>query len=155
DVVLRALLEALLLEEAPLLVVEVEAPAQLLADAVDRAAHLLLRRDVVRSGVNRAALERPLDAAAERVHLFDGLDGVAEELDANRRLLLVRGEDLDHVAAHAEGAAVEVHVVALVLDVDEHPQQVVAPELLADFKVDEQAVVALGAADAVDAADGR
>jgi hypothetical protein len=33
--------------------------------------------------------------------------------------LLVRGEDLDHVAAHAERAAVEVDVVALVLDVDE------------------------------------
>ncbi len=56
---------------------------------------------------------------------------VAEELDADRRLLLVGGEDLDHVAAHAERAAVKVDVVALVLDVDELPEERVAAELLA------------------------
>ena len=68
------------------------------------------------------------------------------------RLVLVRREDLDHVAAHAERAAVEVDVVALVLDVDQLPQELVAPELLALLELDEQAVVALGRADAVDAA---
>ena len=70
-------------------------------------------------------------------------------------LLLVRREDLDDVAAHAERAAVEVDVVALVLDVDEHAEQLVAPELLAAFELDEEAVVALGRADAVDAAHAR
>jgi hypothetical protein len=34
-------------------------------------------------------------------------------------LLFVRDEDFDDVAAHAEGAAVEVDVVALVLQIDE------------------------------------
>ena len=67
-------------------------------------------------------LERALDLAAQRIDLADRLDLVAEELDADRRLLLVRGEDLDDVAAHAERAAVEVDVVALVLDVDEPAQ---------------------------------
>ena len=38
---MRALLEPLLLEEAPLLVEEVEPLAELLADARDGAAHLL------------------------------------------------------------------------------------------------------------------
>src|SRR5262249_53386655 len=123
DVVLGSLIEPLLLEEAPLLVVEVEALAELFADAVDRPAHLLLRRDVVRARVDRAALERALDAAAERVDLFDGFDGVAEELDADGGLLLVCREDLDDVAADAEGAAVEVDVVSLVLDVDEHAEE--------------------------------
>ena len=87
------------------------------------------------------------------IDLADRLDLVAEELDADRGLVLVRREDLDHVAAHAERAAVEVDVVALVLDVDELPEQLVAPELLALLQIDEQAVVALGRADAVDAAD--
>ncbi len=40
EVVERALLEALLLEEAPFLVVEVEPLAELFADALDRAPHL-------------------------------------------------------------------------------------------------------------------
>ena len=53
--------------------------------------------------------------AAQRVELGDLLHLVAEELDAHGALLLVGGEDLHGVAAHAEGAAVEVDVVALVL----------------------------------------
>ena len=68
--------------------------------------------------------------------------------------LLVRGEDLDHVAADAEGAAVEVDVVARVLDVDQLAQELVAPQLHAALQLDQEAVVALGRADAVDAAHG-
>ncbi len=101
-------------------------------------AHLRLRRDVVRAGVDGVALERPLHAAAQRVDLLDRLDVVAEELDADGRLVLVGREDLDHVAAHAERAAVEVDVVSLVLDVDELAQQRVAPELLAHGELDER-----------------
>ena len=83
----------------------------------------------------------PEHAPAQRVDLADRVDLVAEELDADRRALLVGREDLDHVAAHAERAAVEVDVVALVLDVDQPPQQLVAPELLALDDLDQQPVV--------------
>src|SRR5262249_49675583 len=113
DVVESPLLEALLLEEAALLVEEVEPLPERLADLADRAAHLLLRRDVVRPRKDGVALERALHAAADGIDLPDRLDRIAEELDANRGLELVRGEDLDHVAAHAERAAVEVDVVSL------------------------------------------
>ncbi len=55
EVVERPLLEPLLLEEAALLVVEVEPFTELLANAFDRAAHLGLRRHVVRAGVDRGS----------------------------------------------------------------------------------------------------
>ncbi len=134
EVVEGPLLEPLLLDEFDLVVEDIEPLAKLLPDARDGLAHLLLRRDVVRSGVDAVALERPLGLAAQGVDLADGLDDVAEELDAHGGVLLVGGEHLDHVAAHAERAAVKVDVVSLVLDVDEHPEQVVAPELLADLR---------------------
>ena len=120
DVVEGPLLEALLLEEAALLVEEVEPLAKPLADLADRAAHLLLRRDVVRAREDGVALHRALHLPADRIDLADRLDRVAEELDPHGGLVLVRGEHLDDVAAHAERAAVEVDVVSLVLDVDEH-----------------------------------
>ena len=58
----------------------------------------------------------------------DALDGVAEELDPER-LLLVGRVDLDGVAPGPEGAADEVDVVAGVLQVDQPAQHValVAP----------------------------
>ena len=86
----------------------------------------------------------PFHLAAQRVDLFDRLDRVPEELDADGRLLLVGGKHFHDVAAHAECSAVKVDVVSLVLDVDQHPQELVAPELLADLQVDEEPVVALG-----------
>ena len=64
--------------------------------------------------------------AGQRIDLDDALDLVAEELDADGQVL-VGGEDLQHVAAHAELAAHEVLVVALVLDVGQLAQHAVAP----------------------------
>jgi hypothetical protein len=68
--------------------------------------------------------------AGERVDDGDGLDLVAEQLDAHRRLL-VRGVHLDGVAAHPELAAHQVHVVALVLHVDQPAQDLALVVLLA------------------------
>jgi hypothetical protein len=69
-------------------------------------------------GVDRTRCRSRL-LAGQRIELGDRLDLVAEQLDAPGAVLLVGGEDLDDVAAHAEGAAVEVDVVALVLQGDE------------------------------------
>ena len=63
----------------------------------------------------------------------DALDLVAEELDADRPLL-VRGEHLDRVAPHAELVAGEGEVVALVLQLDEPAQDRALVALLADVE---------------------
>ena len=129
---MRALLEALLLEEAARLVVEVEPLAQLVADRCDRAAQLLLRRDVVRAGEDGVAVElaHAPCRAADRSRVIASISSPKNSMRI-AVVLLVRREDLDDVAAHAERAAVEVDVVALVLDVDERAEQLVAAELLA------------------------
>ena len=115
----------------------------------------LRRRDVVAGREDGGLVELGERHAAQRVELGDRLDLVAEELDADGAVLLVGREDLDGVAAHAEGAAVEVDVVALVLDVDERPDEAVAQELLPLLDLLEQPVVRLGGAEAVDAGDRR
>jgi hypothetical protein len=93
------------------------------------------------------ALEHP---PGERVDRRELVDLVAEELDPDGRLL-VGGEHLDDVAAHAERAAVEVVVVALVLDLDEAAEDVVAAEALPALERQQHAVVGLRRAEAVDA----
>ena len=88
--------------------------------------------------------------AGERVDHREPLDLVAEQLDAHRRLLVGR-VDLDGVAAHPELAAHEVHVVALVLHVDEPAQDGALVVVLADAEVEQLPLVLLGRAQAVDA----
>src|SRR5262245_5954229 len=51
--------------------------------------------------------------ARERVECRERINIVAKQLDP-KGLLFIRGIDLDDVAAHAEGAAREISVVALV-----------------------------------------
>ena len=47
------------------------------------------------------------------------IDLVAEKLDADRFFIGCRRINFDHVAAHAESSAREIHVVALVEHVDQ------------------------------------
>jgi hypothetical protein len=152
EVVERALLEPLLLEEAAFLVEVIETAEQLRANAVDRFLELLARRDVVRARIHRVALELIEDPAADGIDLRDRVHFVAEELDADRDALFVRGEYLDHVSANSERASVKIDVVALVLDVHQPAQQRVPPELFPLDDLDQEPFVRLGRADAVDAA---
>jgi hypothetical protein len=107
----------------------------------------------VAGGVDRDLLELREHLAGERVDQRQRLDLVVEELDAHDARLLVDREDLDHVAAHAEGAVAEVERGALVLGAGQRAQHVVALDALALPQLDAQALVELRAAQAVDARD--
>ena len=122
-------------------------------DGVDGGGFALGEDDVVALGVDGEAGVLLADGAEEGVDLGEGVDLVAEELDAEG-VLVVGGVDLDDVAADAEGAAAEVDVVALVEDLDEAAGDVFALDLLTLFEEEQHAVVGFGGAEAVDAADG-
>ncbi len=76
----------------------------------------------MRGGINRDALELADHLAAQRIDLVERLDLVAEEFDPHRAVFFVGREDLDRVAAHAKSAAMEIVIVALVLDIDQLAQ---------------------------------
>ena len=113
-----ALVDALGLDEAAFFF-ELRFPlAELGEDGVDGGGFALGLDDVVGLGVDGEARVLLADGAEERVDLREGVDLVAEELDAVG-VFVVGGVDLDDVAADAEGAAAEVDVVAVVEDFDE------------------------------------
>ena len=107
------------------------ARVELAADLGHRALHRPLLDVVVRGGPDRDVLEVVDDQLArQRVEVLQALDLVAEHQRAEGRLG-VGGEDLQRVPAHAERAAPERRVVAVVLEVDELAQQLVAVHLAA------------------------
>ena len=71
------------------------------------------------------------------------LDLVAPEFDAIG-VIVVRGKDLDHIATHAEGATAEVAVIALVKDLHQLRNDLIARDLLPLFEHQQHAVVRLG-----------
>ena len=82
------------------------------------------------------------------------LDLVAEQRDAPGAVLQVGREQLDGVAAHAEGAANEVGVAAPVVQGDEVGQQLALRQRLAGLHGEGHGRVGLDRADAVDARHG-
>ena len=92
------------------------------------------------------------DVAGHEVAPGERFDGIAPELHA-QELLLLRQEDVHAVAAHAELAAFGRHVVAFVLDGDEHVEELVAVELVPGGEAEAHGVVVLGRGQTVDAGD--
>ena len=92
-----------------------DALAQLDLDRLDRAQRGRARRHVVARRIHREARHPLQDVAGQRIEHVERLDLVVEQRHAHRVLGVLRREDVDHVAAHAERAAPELDVVALVL----------------------------------------
>ena len=148
-----ALFEALGLEEAAGAVELLEARGELGLDALDGAGHGGARGHVVAVGEDADREEVGVLLAGERIELGDRLDLVAEQGDAPGGVLVVGGEELDGVAADAEGAADEAGVAALVLELGEGAEELALVDLLALAEVDGHRGVVLDRADAVDAGD--
>ena len=118
QVVAGAHLQALGLEQLALGLEEREPLGQLLLDADDGGLHPLGAGGVVGGREHHQILEGLQALAGERVEHGDAFNLVAEELDPHRSLV-IGGMDLDGVAPHPELAPRQVHVVALVLQVDQ------------------------------------
>ena len=84
---------------------------------------------------------------------MDGLDLVVEERDPHRGLGALRGEDVEHVAAHAKHPAPELDVVPLVLHVGEPLDGVALGDFLLLAQVQDHRVIVDRIADAVDRGD--
>lgn len=100
-------------------------------------------------------LQRRQRVPGHDLELADGLDFVAEELNPQAMLLAARGDDFQHVAAHAERPTLKLYVVAVVLDGNQLADEVVAPNRHARTKRHHLPLVLAGVAHGVDAADRR
>ena len=99
--------------------------AQFILDGLQRAVHLGTRRHVVRSRPNGKRLVRAQLFTADIIDLDNALNFVAPELDADRIVGIGR-EHVERVAAYTKRPAFKLVVIAVVLDVDQTMDHVVA-----------------------------
>ena len=123
---------------------------QLVADRLDGPLDSLLGKDEVLGRVNVHLLVGLQHVPGERVDRRQPLDLVAEQLDPVSDLLVGRPE-LHHVAPHAELAPLERDIIAVILDVHELQEHLVAVHHVSQAEVDHHLAIVLGRAQAVDA----
>jgi hypothetical protein len=146
----RPLVQPLRLQELPFLLQPAAIFVQLALDRLGGLLGALARGHEMRLREHRDVSDLAEDLAGQRVEPGQFVHLVAEEADP-QCVLLVGGHDFDDIAAHAERAAPELDVVALVLDLHQFSQDLVAVDPLADLEREQHAVVRLGRPQAVDA----
>ena len=109
----------------------------------------------MRIGVNFHRVEFGRLGAGERIEFRNIVYQIAEQLDAPGAVLVVRGEKIDGVAAHAEAAARKAVVVAAVLQGDELGEKFRAGDFVAARNGEGHAGIGFNRADAVDARHAR
>ena len=153
DIEIGALLQALRLQQLARLVELLQPDLQLLLDQLHRLGKGGLRRDVMAVGVELDLGKIDHALAGEGIELPDRFDLVAEERELPGPVFHMGREDLQGIAADAEGAALEIGVVALVMQLDQPAQQLLAVDLLSDGEGLGHGRIGLGRADAIDAGD--
>ena len=108
EIVERALLQPLRFQQPAGGVQLVEPPFELLLDAGDRLQQRRPRRHIVRVGVDLDEFQLVGLLPGERIEFVDRLRSRRRTAARARRGPRSGREDLDHVAAHAERAAIEV-----------------------------------------------
>ena len=146
----RTLFQPLRFHQLAFVVEILEAIRQFQLDAFHRAQHLLARRDVMAARVHGKTRQLLPHLAGERIEQLQRLDLVIEQLDAQRQLAVFGRKHVDGVTTHAELAARELHLVALILHAHQLRDDVALAVLVACAQRHDHAVVALGLADTVD-----
>ena len=152
EVVFRAHPQSLRLQQLAAVLQVLQALRQLVPDGLHRLLHPLRPSDVVGGREDAQFIHLADHVAGQRVDVVERVDVVPEELDADGELL-VCGDDVHRVPLHAEGTAGEGDVVAVVLDVHEQAEELVAVDFLVHPKDDGAVQVGLRGTQAVDAGD--
>ena len=155
QVEIGALLQPLRLQQAAFRIELLQPLGQLEADRLGRLLHRRAGGDIVRIGINADIIQVGRGLAGQRIELDDLLDLVAEERHAPGRVLVVRREDFEVVAAHPKIAARERLVVALVLQRHQLADDLALVDRLALLQVEDHRRIGLDRADAVEARDRR
>ena len=119
EVVPSALLDALQLDQLVLLLKKRDALNELRLDGLDRLQYGAAWCDVVAGRVHGKAWHASQNMSGQGIEQRQTLYDVIEHGQTQGMLTILRGEDIDYVAAYAKVAVREVDVVTLVLHLGE------------------------------------
>ena len=153
EIVLGAHPQSLGLEQLAFRLEDRQSLLQFGLDAQNRAPHAFVTGHVMSRRENQDLAQFAQGLPGDRINHRESIDGVAEHLDPEDRLLVGR-VDLDRVAPNPKIAATERHVVAVVLKIDQTAKDASHVVINAGMKFEELTAIFIGIAHSVDTRDG-
>ena len=129
NIVVGSLLKPLCLEQLAVGLEPVEPLVKLLSDIGRRPYHVVPVRYIMRRRENADVLPYACHISAYRVDLLDRLNLIAPEFNSYCRLAACRIY-IDNISPGPEGAAMEIYVVSLILNICKRPEQSISLNLL-------------------------
>ena len=151
QVKLSALLQALSLHQTVGGLKLGQSDGQLVADVAHGSVEIVAVRHVMAGGVDNGLGDAAQHLAGERIDFADAVDDVPEKFQTQGAFVFIGGDNFQYVAAHAECAAMEVVVVAGVLDIHQVAGDVFHAHLPPFLHGNDQLGVIFGRAQTIDA----
>ncbi|MNB83352.1 hypothetical protein D3C75_301880 [compost metagenome] len=150
DVELGTLADALLFHQLVQGQQLLAASLELFLDVIDGAQYGLPRRGVVGLGVDGVAHHSLLYGTGQGIELGEALHLLVKQLHPQGQLVRFGRVDVDHLPPHPEGATLEGHVVAGVLQFGEAAQDIPLVDHIPDLEMQHHAEVGLGVPQTID-----
>lgn len=90
------------------------------------------------------------DLAGQGVDLSDTVNFVSEELHPNCKFAFFGRKNLQYITAYPESSPVKVHIIAVILDINQLPDHIIPVFLHSGAKGDNHILVIIGTADSID-----
>ena len=126
DIKIRPLRDALRLQKLVLSLKIFHPLRQFLLNLYAGNINLLLRYDIVRCRIDHHMLQRGMYLSRQRIRLRDPVYLIPEKLNTDQMLAALCRIDFHHITTHPEATAVQIHIIAIVLHLDQSPDHVVA-----------------------------
>ena len=98
-------------------------------------------------------VQRPLDLPCQHVHLRDPVNFISEKLHPQRQLALIRRKDFHYISPHPERSPVKVHIIAVILNVNQLPDDLIPVLLHTGAQGNNHVLIILRTSDTVNTRD--
>ena len=95
-------------------------------------------------------IELGFDLSGQGVDLGDPVNFIPEKFHPHCHVRIICWKDFQHISPHAEGTTVKVHVISVILDINQLPHHIIPVLFHARTQGDDHVLVILRASNAVD-----
>ena len=91
----------------------------------------------------------------QHIHFCNSVNLISKKFDANRILRFICRNDLKHIPVYTEAATLEIHLISLILDINQSPNYIIAINLHTRSERHHHVHIVIRATDSIDTGYGR
>ena len=130
QIVIRALLQTLCLQQPAMLIQLIKTLVQLLANIIHSAFKILTARNIVARRENRHVVALRQNLTRQHIKFYNAVNLIIEHFNAHSLFTVGCWNNLNHITAHTEGATLKINIITRILNLHQLMQNLLAVDNL-------------------------